>query len=243
MLQGGIVTGTLTFEGGGGNGSAISFHPGGGSMAVLDDSSGGTLSCSDPCIVAFDGGTGSGSAVAYHPGGAPNAAHDDTAADCDHGTGPGPAPVVPPLTTPAPTPAQTAVPTTSRVPAASSPRLLADMLAATTSVPVGTEVAAGRATYTSPGNHTLALPLTAAGRTLLEQVKAADTDYWAANPTGQSPPYAQLTLTLTFTPYAAASTTGFPVAAAVVPLAVIVVVAGGVTGVLVRRRRTRPSAA
>jgi hypothetical protein len=99
-------------------------------------------------------------------------------------------------------------------------------------------VATGQASYTSSGNDTLALPLTAAGRSLLEQVKTEDAAYWTANPSGTSPPYALLALTLSFTP-AASGTRGLPIVVWLVPPVVIVIAVIAVP--LWRRRRSRPA--
>jgi hypothetical protein len=73
---------------------------------------------------------------------------------------------------------------------------------------------------------------------VLDQVKAEDTAYWAANPSDTGPPYALMTLTLSFTPAASAGggpAGGLPIAVWLVPLAVIVVAVIAV--VLLRRRR------
>ena len=180
-------------------------------------------------MVAFDGGTGQGSAIApRHDAHAPATNSTDSATGCDFtfdgGTGSG-----------------SAVSYITPGGAPGSPGGPVQLLAATTNtstpVPPGTEVASGQAAYVTTGNSTLALALTPAGRSLLGQVKAADAAYWAANPQGQSPPYAQLTLTLGFTPDASASpAAGFPV---VVPLAVIAVVAGVVVAALLMVRQSR----
>jgi hypothetical protein len=227
--QAGTLGGTLAFDGSGSNGSAIAYRPGVVPITLLDSGDGPpAYSCSDPCVVAFDGSGSSGSAIGYHPEDGPPALLADSGTGCDlsfdGGTGSGSA-------------------IAHRPGGASSPsldavRLPAISLTATspTPVPVGTEVATGRASHSSSGNHTLALPLTAAGRSLLEQVKTEDAAYWAANPSGTSPPYALMTLTLTFTP-AASATGGLSIAVWLVPLVVIVIAVIAV--VLWRRRRSR----
>ena len=238
--EAGTLSGVLAFDGSSGSGGAIAYRPGVAPMTLLD--SGGGLpanSCSDPCIFAFDGSGSSGSAIAYHPGGASNFVHDDSAADCDHGSGPGPPPIPPPITSSPPTATPTFGDDRSGHGHEIPTVLLADVLTAASPSPVavGTEVAAGQTTYPSGGNHTLALRLSAAGRTLLEQVKAEDAAYWAATPSGISPPYALMTLTLSFTP-AAPAAGGLPIVVWWGLLVVIVVAVIAV--VLWRRRRVHP---
>ena len=237
--QPGTLSGVLAFDGSGGNGSAIAFRPDTPRITLLDGpgatgypaGSAPAFSCSDPCVVAFEGGGGNGSAIGFYPGDSPGTPRLDAASGCgfdfDGGTGSGSAVAFLPGGAPNSTLDVT------RQPAA---RLTA---ASPTPVPVGTQVAGGEAAYMTTGSHTLALPLTAAGRSLLEQVKAADAAYWAASPQGQSPPYALMTLTLSFTP-AASAAGGVPIVVWVVPLVVIFVV---VVIVLVLWRRRRLQAA
>jgi hypothetical protein len=119
-------------------------------------------------------------------------------------------------------------------------QLAADVTVAATATPapLGTVMATGQATYAAPGHGTLALPLTAMGRSILEQVKAADASYYTAHPGGTTPPFVWLKLTLTFAPAAtvAAASGGAPLVLIVV--IVVVVLAGlSATAFLLRRRR------
>ena len=192
-LETGTRSGTPTI---GGSGS-VSYSPADNPATVTPlDGPGGSgypaFGCSDPCVVAFDGGTGSGSAVApRHDAHAPAANSTDAGTGCDFDGSGGNGSAI------------------SYITPGGSPggpvQLLAATTATSTPVPLGTKVASGQAAYVTTGNSTLALALTPAGSSLLEQVKAADAGYWAVNPLGQSPPYAQLTLTLSFTPDASSS--------------------------------------
>lgn len=220
----GTVDGTLAFDGSGGGGSSIAFPEDGAAPALLADAEQAST-CSDPCVVAFDGSGGSGGAIAYHaPAGAP-ARLTDASGGCSSvafdGTGGSGSSVV------------------YRGGDAASGTTRLTAVAFTAATPVGTAVAAGRAAYRAPGTRGLDLPLTAAGRSMLMQLKAADASYWTAQPHGQSPPYARLLLTLSFTPATAtvAATTG-GASVLLIVLVVAVVLAAAAGAVLLRRRRT-----
>lgn len=230
--QGGTVTGSVAFDGSGGNGSSIAF-PGYGAPSALLADDGGAVSCSNPCIVAFDGSTGQGSSIglpvpAVEPSSRALLADAGGIVSCPtfDGTGGSGSSIsfpVPP----------------SR--SLRGPALLAAHVttaAASTLAPIGTAVATGQATYAAPAHGTLALPLTATGRSILEDVKAADAAYFAAHAGGTSAPFVWLRLTLTFAPAAAASPSsgGAPVPVIVVIIVVLVAALGA--GALLRRRRS-----